>query len=172
MKKSNFVRSEICLSELHVHMLSNAWYPYHYFKLSFGKQDKITSELESLNVVFSRASKVPAIDELKQAIDLCELSPQTLRYVPYRLIRPFFSNETRGLSDGKVNKAVKECADLKFDISCPFYKFNHDETSLILHPKWMQYFALNISIVESWANWHLLGYLQKNNRTHLIYMIK
>jgi hypothetical protein len=32
-------------------MLANAWFPHTYFKLSFGRQDKIAQQLDALTLV-------------------------------------------------------------------------------------------------------------------------
>jgi len=44
------VSQPIFFEELIIEMLANAWYPHTYFKLSFGTQDKIVQNLDSLNL--------------------------------------------------------------------------------------------------------------------------
>jgi hypothetical protein len=51
IKRRNFDVSEsISFHDLVVEMLANAWYPHTYFKLSFGVQDQVVQNLDSLNL--------------------------------------------------------------------------------------------------------------------------
>jgi hypothetical protein len=43
----------IDIKEITIEMLANAWYPYAYFKLSFGLQDKLAEKLDSLHLEIS-----------------------------------------------------------------------------------------------------------------------
>ena len=90
-------------------MLANAWYPHNYFKLSFGTQDQITSKLDSLNLVITepilqfRDTDKKLLRQTIKEQNLDDIITFISRYVPFRLIRPFFANETRRMKDYDVN---------------------------------------------------------------------
>jgi 5-methylcytosine-specific restriction endonuclease McrA len=86
-----------------------------------------------------------------------------MRWVPYRLIRPFFP-ETRGIAkDGEVNLKIAEMSAEYFVSRKPPYKFDEKRTSIYLHPDWYTYFRKNSAIVRAWVLWHWLLYMQKCN---------
>jgi len=164
LKRYEFNRI-LSLEELQAEMLTIAWYPHTFFKLSFGSQDQISQSLDSLPelIVNSKSatnyhlSKVT--NHIKNNIDNLAL----MKYVPYRLIRGFFSKETHGLDDQKVNKVVYELAKEYFDEYKPLYYINKDKKILILHTDWLNYLFQNITIIEEWALWEWLLYMQSKN---------
>lgn len=76
-------------------MLANTWYPHTYFKLSFGKQDMITQNLDSLNLEISEPIlKFTDTDKklLRTTIESQNIDgvvQKLKRFVPFRLITPF-----------------------------------------------------------------------------------
>lgn len=131
------VTSAIHLKDLAVEMLINAWYPYSVFKLSFGLQDMVSEKLNSLALNFDES--VLKITEgnkiiLRQAIKSKNIDDSLIRYVHFRLIRPFFK-ELRGLKDQQVNSEVKNAAERFFDTCKPLYRFNQNATAILIHPE-------------------------------------
>jgi len=47
----------ILLRDIVIEMLANSWYPHVFCKLSFGVQDKITKQLDSLNLNVGKLEK-------------------------------------------------------------------------------------------------------------------
>ena len=111
LRARNFdCKQPIALEEILVEMLVTCWYPHTYFKLSFGTQDKLAAGLEAMQLErYGNANNIARAgkDQVRQLIvDSGAAMPEDLlRYVPYRIIRPFFSAETRGLKDTQVNDA-------------------------------------------------------------------
>lgn len=168
--------SAIDFEELVVEMLANAWYPHTYFKLSFGRQDMIADYLDSLDFeVKEPILKFTDIDKtlLREAIatqDLSDLFKKLMRFVPFRLIRPFFEQELRGLStkqDSQIEQRIPELAEEQFEEYKPLYRFNStirkNCTAIIIHPDWLTYLENNYSIVRGWASWQWLKYMQSRN---------
>ena len=153
------------LEELQAEMLTIAWYPHNFFKLSFGTQDKVSRMLDDLPEpkIKLKSDTVYHIIELKNHIKKNMKDLSLMRYVPYRLIRSFFSKETKGLQDSKVNKKVSYLAQEKFDEIKPLYYVDDSEKVLIIHTDWLHYLYSNISIVEEWALWEWLQYMQLKN---------
>jgi transcriptional regulator with XRE-family HTH domain len=103
LKRREFeILSPISFREIIIEMLANAWYPHTYFKLSFGTQDKIAEKLDSLKLEISEPIlKFTDTDKklLRKTIgnqDIDDIVTFIRRYVPFRLIRPFFEQELRG----------------------------------------------------------------------------
>lgn len=154
-------------------MLANAWYPHNYFKLSFGTQDQITNKLDSLNLTIGepilqfRDTDKKLLRKTIQEQNLDDIVTFISRYVPFRLIRPFFAQETRGLKDYDVNSTIIDLAKTQFNSQKPLYCFNaenlRDCNAIILQQDWIEYIAENYYIVRGWVSWEWLNYMQSKN---------
>jgi hypothetical protein len=157
--------------EIAIEMLASAWYPHIYFKLSFGIQDQISNKLDALNLDFEQFQNSNK-NNLKEAINQNSLEgiingKGILRFVPFRLIRPFFENELRGIKDYDVNPNIANLVNEYFDLKKPLYKFDNinyqDCNAIILHPEWIEYIRTNYAIIRGWASWEWLNYMQRRN---------
>ena len=161
LEARNFNHSEpINFREIAVEMLANAWYPHIYFKLSFGIQDQISNKLDLLNLDFEQFHNFQKRN-LKEAINQQSLDgivngKGILRFVPFRLIRPFFKNELRRMKDYDVNPNITILANEYFETRKPLYQFNNNKyqdcTAIILHPQWVEYLRTNYAIIRGWAS--------------------
>lgn len=178
LKRRKFDVSEpISFQDLIVEMLANAWYPHTYFKLSFGTRDQITKNLDSLPLdIQEPVFKFTDIDKklLRSAIetqDLNSVVQKLRRYVPFRLIVPFFESEFKNVKNkhkgNNLDVLVPRVAESNFSQYKPLYRFNSDHYSdcdaIILHPSWALYLEKHYSIVRGWASWEWLKYMQKRN---------
>ncbi|WP_204104299.1 MULTISPECIES: HNH endonuclease domain-containing protein [Spirulina sp. CCY15215] len=164
----------ITFRDIIVEMLANAWYPNNYFKLSFGTQDQIANKLNSLNLEitepilkFKDPNKKILIKIINNHQNIDNIVNFISRHVPYRLIRPFFTQETRGFKDYDVNPTLINLATDQFNQIKPLYCFNGKEErdcdSIILHPDWIEYLEKNYTIVRGWVSWEWLNYMQQRN---------
>jgi hypothetical protein len=167
-------------------MLANAWYPYTYFKLSFGTQDQIKSSLDALNLPGSQAVTTfndRDKEQLRQTIStrhLNQILKRLTRFVPFRLLSPFLESEIKAekIDKGKGTKleyAIPAIAANLFYTQKPLYCFGSskhtqvkawaykDCISIIVHPAWAGYLEINYTIVKSWASWHWLDYMKQKN---------
>lgn len=174
LKRINFASlSAISFREIIVEMLANAWYPHKFFKLSFGTIDKIANKLDALELEITEPIlkfRDPDKKILRNTINhqnIEDIINSINRYVSYRLIRPFFTQETRGLKDYDVNPAIINLAKNQFDIKKPLYCFNAEDqqdcNAIILHPDWVEYLEENYTIVRGWVSWEWLNYMQQQN---------
>lgn len=174
LRRRNFdTLSPISFREIVIEMLANAWYSHNYFKLSFGTQDRIATKLDCLDLkigepilqfrdpdkkLLRRAIQAENIDDIVNFIN---------RYVPFRLIRPFFAQETINLKDSEVNQALVSLSINNFNVQKPLYCFNantvKDCNAIVLHDGWIDYIAKNYSIVRGWVAWKWLIYMQARN---------
>ena len=174
VKRRNFDKLlSITFLEIISEILANAWYPYQYFKLYFGTQDQIVKKLDSLELEITEPIlQFKDTDKklLRRTINnqnLDDIIDSICRYVPYRLIRPFFVQETRGLKDYNVNATIINLANSQFYTQKPLYCFNADNqkdcNAINLHPDWIKYLEQNYTIVRGWASWEWLNYMQQIN---------
>lgn len=145
-------------------MLAKAWYPHHMFKLTFGTQDRIAHVLDAYAVELSTSSKknLPTEKALtKHYYQKIGEADELLRYVPQRLIRPFFGNELKGKRDSVVDALIVELSGNEFVKKKPLYMFM--DGGLVVHPEWLGYLYDNARIVREWTLWNFLEYMQKRN---------
>lgn len=166
LAETHFNRLSIKLDEILLEMLAIAWYPHTFFKLSFGTNDRIAEELERLDLDFPYAMTwgKESKNRLKAIIAQRDYSRNDLlRFVPYRLIRPFFANKMKGINDTSSNNIIMGFARTEFDETRPFYFITEDRQTIIMHPDWMLYFFDNLTLVQSYIAWNWLDYMQRRN---------
>jgi hypothetical protein len=151
-------------------MLYLALYPIKYFNLSFGPQDQMAAHLSSLEIkdLDALTSTQIASNSISLKIHQCikESSAVDLeKYVPFRLLQPFFTEELKGIKDGQKNAMTYQLAEQCFDIKKPLYRIEKydDVLILVLHPQWITYLTKNYLIVEAWAEFAWVSYLQRKN---------
>ncbi len=156
-------------------MIGNVWYPINYFRLSFGKQDRldpivlaIASEL-NLAVDLSKSEIVDAVaGYMRNSGTLARAIASLKAYVPYRFQRPFFESQLRGVADWKINRSIREMSDLAFyDQTAPcIYRYTQTaggDEGVEVHPRWLAYLQMNLPIIRGYCLWNLVNYLQRNN---------
>lgn len=167
LKRHNFdVSAPISLRDVTVEMLANSWYPHNYFRLSFGVQDKITQKLDSLTLEITEPIlKFTDTDKklLRAVISEQELDNSLVEYVPFRINRPFFQAEFRGLPDQQVDKLMVKIARENFETRKPLLSYSEDANFVFVHPDWVEYIRINYPIVRGWASWKWLEYMQSRN---------
>ena len=154
----------ISLADLKVEMLTIAWYPHVLFRLSFGQQDMVADAIDSLPPISGNVERTAGQHQLiRDHLQHADPSDRLMRYVPYRLIRPFFAKETRGLPDQTVNSRIAElCVDRRQG-NKPLYAFTDDQQLIVLDQEWHAYLREHYGIVESWVLWKFLEYMQARN---------
>jgi len=159
----------IPLKTVIINLLQFGWYPHRFFRLSYGPTDQVGKALDELDfAIDEQAITHPQTrDSLRAAIEaqFTRIRAQRFtRFVPYRLLTPFFSQELRGQPDHRKNDLIVQLARQSFATdNAPFYCFNEANDSLIIHPHWQAYFQRHYAIVRGWALLQWARYLQANN---------
>jgi diadenosine tetraphosphate (Ap4A) HIT family hydrolase len=156
-----FEQSRVKLSRLGTEMLSGAWYSLFYFRLQLGSVDKVMTRLENILPEESDLLKKDEIDRLLNTSQAEHEGSELLRYVPQRLLTPWFTNELRGLTDAKKDRKITELSNEYFEERKPLYRLLEDE--LEMHPDWLEYFKNNHAVTKGWSDWEWLDYLQRRN---------
>jgi hypothetical protein len=120
----------IPVEALLAHMVARVWFPTNYFRLSFGKQDRLSNIAtllrkssglridSSYNQVFNEALK-----HMQDKDDTGKAIYKLARFVPYRFLRPFFSRDLRGIKDTEINRRISDLSQSTFDHSPCLYRF-------------------------------------------------
>lgn len=155
---------KISFADLKLEMLTTAWYPQVLFRLSFGQQDMVAEAIDSLPSVSIDVERTAGQQQLiRNHLKNADPANQLMNYVPYRLIRPFFAQQTRGLPDQEVNSRIAELCDECPPGTKPLYTFTYDRKAIILDQEWHAYLREHYAIIESWVLWNWLEYMQARN---------
>ncbi|WP_088892389.1 hypothetical protein [Leptolyngbya ohadii] len=158
----------IPLKDVIVEMLARAWRAHHTHHLKFGTQDQIVEKLNELDAALPkplfRVKDVSPTD-LRGMIRgrVADSTVELLRYVPFRLIRPFFEEELRGARDAQVNQKILVLSQAEFETRKPLYTFTDDQQAIILHPAWATYLKENHAEVQQWAFEAWVEYMERCN---------
>jgi Uncharacterized protein conserved in bacteria len=147
-------------------MVVKAWYPLLKYKLSFGLCDNLAKVATYVSDTYNFESNY---DERKlfdfiyssQDKTLNKMLKELTLNVPYRFLSPFFENKLRGQK--KVQKLIEELS--KEDNECIYeiYKNNKDENCIRIKDNWCNYLKFNYRIIQGWAYYRLVCFLQKRN---------
>lgn len=165
---SKFQSPKIFVDDLAAEMIVLAWYPVNYFNLAFGKQDKLSDAVKSLRAETniepnSRGEFIrDAFNSLGKDSKARKIVTERARYVPYRFVRPWFAEETRGLPDHQINKRIEELCNRDFRSDTPpMYRFV--DNSIEINDRWFTYLTKHVSILKDFSFWNLVQYIQANN---------
>lgn len=158
------------IDELLLQMIAEIWYPINYYRLSFGKQDKLGEVVTALNQILQLAAHAPKSEIIQQTVNFLQQNPnhpiaksikERAKYVPFRFLTPWFSQQLNGVIDVQKNQTIVSLANANADFC--LYQFTNNNTCLEIQPKWLAYLQQHLSIMEGFCYWHLSKYLQKNN---------
>ena len=151
----------ISVWDIVIRMVANAWYPIHYFRLSFGKSDSlfdIVIKLQHITKIPIDANSQTIIDVLKSRLDDKQIK-QLLRtltlYVPYRFLSPWIDT-----SDDK--EMLRRSQTLENGCIYALYK-NSADFYIVLNQAWDAYLHTHYNILVDFAYWNLTLFLQTRN---------
>jgi hypothetical protein len=164
----------IPMRKVAIGMIAKAWYPVNYFRINFGAQDRMQ---EIVKAIIARTgwAKDHRADQIRSGLEVLAQEPtyqillsEILHYVPYRFIRPWFSEELRGMKDALIDPSIREKANASFDLhqrnqpseGSP-YKFDGED--LVMNPVWVPFIRENFRILHDFTLANLLEYLQRRN---------
>ncbi|MGI9306416.1 MAG: HNH endonuclease domain-containing protein [Gammaproteobacteria bacterium] len=168
-KRGDCGDSRILFGEIFYIALKHAKAPVFRFKLLLGKNDKIKKYAAALEQDgagmwdFGGADSFPDTPAFtKKCAEFCD-------YVPFRWLRPFVESETKGAgglarNQNAINQAIAAAVAKKSKQSAPPpYTFTANNTGIIMHPLWTEYFTRNAEVIRGWCLWHFARFLQSRN---------
>lgn len=150
-------------------MIVEAWYPLIQYKLNFGIQDQLGKVVNYLNNTYDYGPEIKKnflmnelyYSEILKSDKIFQKMKKNFYYmVPYRLINPFFEQETKGIKDQKKNRLISELAQ---DNDECMYRIDHENKRIVLSRLWVDYIMENQSVIIGWLQFKLIGYLQNKN---------
>jgi hypothetical protein len=158
-------KQEISFKEIVSRMITNCWYSLLKFKLHLGVVDQLYNLVIFIAYKFNIEPDIheeELYDRLQSIsdIDVNRKMAELYKYVPYRLLQPFFSSELYNQQDYKKNRITESCALKTDDV---FYKIYTAENKIIVNPDWADYIIKNQAIINGWIHSKLIQFLQKNN---------
>ena len=147
--------------DLVIRMVANAWFPIHYFHLSFGSMDslhKIVTELQWITALPMDARREDVIACLKDRLNNKEvkklLTTLTVN-VPYRFLSPWinYTNDSDVIARSHA-----------YENGCLYsIQKTTDEFYITLNPVWDKYLQDYYGILTDFINWNLTLFLQSRN---------
>lgn len=163
----------IPLDLLLAQMVAGVWYPANFFRLSFGKQDRLANVVAQISQQAGLPADTPHRRVIETALRYSSSSGHVGReilslanFVPYRFLRPFFAQTLRGAKDWEVNARIEKLTEDAFaDPLAPcLYRFVRiPRPGIEINPRWFEYLQQHLSILTGFCLWHLVNYLQRNN---------
>lgn len=158
------------IEEIIFEMLKISWYPINYYRLSFGVQDKIIDRIRQCQSVL-RLNQKSSGEEILNSLRIHRADPEILqivetlsKYVPYRLLTPWFSHELEGLPDVQKNSVIEKLAAEKFQFRSvsAMYKFD-GRGGIEVECNWYDYLKKNSEILRGFTLWNFVKYLERLN---------
>jgi hypothetical protein len=144
-------------AELQAGMLKIAEFPAMKCHLSLGLRDQTKNILYGTQVA-------------------AEIENELLRWVPYRLIRPFFREQLKNKPEQIINQSILVFSEKSFSSPHPpLYRLIANDKKLIsieIHKSWQAYLVSHLEIIDGWRRWHWATYLQRRNPSALNVMQK
>lgn len=153
-------------SDLFRGMLAEAWWPAFHYRLTLGRQDMVVSRLDRFiedpdtlrlrpEDVYDYLGRVP-FDIVHE-----NGAKGLLRYVPTRLLSPWFSAHLCGVPDGQRDDALRILAVEQFDETRPLYRLETE--GVVVHPAWMDAITEYAPIFDGWSDVIWLAFLEGRN---------
>ncbi len=146
-------------------MIIAAWFPLVEYHLNFGFSDQLYNVVMLIYHRYKFASNVEEkelllfFDDLKD-VEIEKRMAELYKYVPYRLLAPFFSSQLVRIEDYKKNRIITELSQLSNNA---LYKIDSVNKMITINKNWFDYIYNNQVIVNGWLSFELAHYLQKRN---------
>lgn len=154
-------KDKMVIWEVIAEMIGNAWYPIHYFHLSFGKQDSLDRQIREIRNYTGLSidkNKDELVVELLNHPNQSEIKKRLRVFtlnVPFRFLRPWIDT-----SDDVLLAKRSE----SFENGC-LYSLTKDGSDWIItiNPIWYDYLRKNYQILKDFAYWNLVNFIQARN---------
>lgn len=142
--------------DIFAEMMAHAWYTVNYFKVSFGKQDRLQEEISRLRETEGLTIDADQREIFKRlTMSSSKLTERGLRYfngeVPHRFLSPWFR-----AADVKTVYVASQ----RFDNECLYALFDEH---IEINPAWVDYLRLHSGILKHFCYWNLAVFLQSKN---------
>jgi hypothetical protein len=146
-------------------MIASAWYPLLQYHLDFGYSDRLNQVVTRIHNKYGINSDIKEEELLAFLENIKDTEIERsirdfYKFVPYRLLSPFYSDVLAGIREKDKNKIIME---LSQNTTKALYKILMPEGAILINDSWFEYIYRNQNIVLGWMNYKLIYYLQKKN---------
>lgn len=147
---------KILVPEILTRMIVNAWYPIHYFKLSFGVQDKLSDNVRMIQDRIGIPVNLNKRDLHQELNAIQDKSiEKSIRNLGTNVLYRFLSPWIPFVSNLDTIERSK-----KYENNCPYAI---EGKAITLHPTWHKYLLEYRKILLDFCYWNLTLYLQARN---------
>lgn len=159
---------EISFRKLISRMITYAWYPILAYKLSFGLCDNLVKVVNYIADTYNLGSNYDEKKLLEFIYNnedkiLNKMMKDLTYNVPYRFLSPFFEKELKGSDKSKVEKKIEELSKESKTCVYSIYRNKDNESYIRINDGWGNYLKYNYKIIQGWAYYKLVCFLQKRN---------
>jgi hypothetical protein len=163
-------RTTFPLNDVFREMVITAWHPVCFYRLSLGRQDKLQDvilEIKHDSGLHPNAELTDIRKYLDSSNKIQVRLEDFSRYVPTRFLTPWFSDQLRGIhNDSHRTRQIELLAieSQNTPFACPYYFDISAKKKLIkLNESWSAFVVENLGVIQSFAEYHLVQYLQAKN---------
>lgn len=155
---------EIPFRKIVLMMITKCWYSVVFYRLNLGFMDKLDDLVSYIFVRYQLKKDIPKRDLFSFLENLRDSNfeasvSEFYKYVPFRLISPFYK-EIKGLLDHLKNKRIEE---LSRENDEGIYQIYSGGKKIIINRNWFDYIFKNQVIIGGWYYYKLIHFLQKRN---------
>ena len=165
LEEINNCSAEITFRRMVILMLVKCWYTVLKFRLNFGSLDMLHRLVHYLHETYGMPAEIGEahLKETLLKLEDPELEKGIMeftKYVPYRLLTPFYADELRGVKDSLKNRIIEElsCKDDK-----AIYRIRTSDSKIEINYNWFEYLYCNMAIITGWHRYRLVEFLQRRN---------
>lgn len=154
-------KTRLSIWEVVANMVASAWYPIHYFHISFGKSDSMDKQIRLIREETSMPIDLAKKDIVAQLLDpqeekkMHKLMRVFTLNVPYRFLMPWLNT-----TDDKLTVEFSR----SFHNQCLYSLTMEDGVMYVtINPQWLDYMTRNYAVLHDFAYWNLTLFLQSRN---------
>lgn len=157
------------LDDVLCEMVTIAWHPVCFYRLSLGRQDKLQEVITEIRAISGLPPNAEAHEIQKFLNSSTDIQAQLnliARYVPTRFLTPWFARQLRGVPDSRRTSLIETLAkQSRHMLSASLYYIDNETTTkrICLNESWKSFLIENIGVVQGFAEYCLSLYLQRRN---------
>ena len=171
--------SEISYVRIVSRMISGCWFSVKYFRLSLGATDKLNALVDELAKVTGLSDNATEEEIIAAVENSYETDPNIrsmmnaiCKYVPYRIIKPFYAETIKLKQAALRQKGVKRVDSYADGIIAEannmhpenaFYVIWQNRKGLTVNSEWVRFVRCNEPVIRGWLDFRLTQYLQSRN---------
>lgn len=155
----------IKFKEAVIGMICDSWYPIFAYNLNFGSQDQLQKIVIDINKEYVKKESINKNDlyEMLLKNNNSNFEKKVLllaRYVPYRLLTPFYEEKLRRVKDYDKNSIIEKLTENDKKV---LYRISSEKKEVYINEMWFDYIYKNQNIIRGWLNYKIIEFLQARN---------